>query len=114
MYPRLCLLALLLGACVPGPPRGQAPSQARDTAARDFVCDWQPRPPITKRVVVDLSLHAGQFNRTPNADDIRAVEAAGGRVVYQFRVALLRAELDTGAVHALVRSEEHTSELQSH
>jgi len=53
-------------------------------------------------VIVDLSLHAGQFNRTPNADDIRAVEAAGGRVVYQFRVALLRAELDTGAVRALV------------
>jgi hypothetical protein len=53
-------------------------------------------------VIVDLSLHAGQFNRTPTADDIRAVEAAGGRVVYQFRVALLRAELDTGAVRALV------------
>ena len=53
-------------------------------------------------MIVDLSLHAGQFNRAPNAADIRAVEAAGGRVLYRFRVALLRAELDTGAVRALV------------
>ena len=91
----------LLGGCIPAPPRAQASPQ-RDTADLAFVCEWQPRPPITKRVIADLSLHAGQFNRTPNADDIRAVEAAGGRVVYQFRVALLRAELDTGAVHAVV------------
>ncbi len=41
--------------------------------------------------------------RYPNAEDVRAVQAAGGRVLYQFRVALLRAELDTGAVRALVK-----------
>jgi hypothetical protein len=91
----------LLSGCILAPLRAQA-SQERDTADLALVCEWQPRPPITKRVIVDLSLHAGQSNRTPNADDIRAVEAAGGRVVYQFRVALLRAELDTGAVRALV------------
>ena len=91
----------LLSGCIPAPPRAQASPQ-RDTADLAFVCEWRPRPPITKRVIVDLSLHAGQFNRTPTADDIRAVEAAGGRVVYQFRAALLRAELDTGSVHALV------------
>ena len=91
----------LLSGCILAPLRAQA-SQQRDTAHLDFVCEWQPRPPITKRVIVDLSLHAGQFNRTANADDIRAVEAARGRVLYQFRVALLRAELDTNAVRALV------------
>ena len=100
--PCSCLLPVcLLSGCILAPLRAQA-SQQRDTVHLDFVCEWQPRPPITKRVIVDLSLHAGQFNRTPNADDIRTVEAAGGRVVYQFRVALLRAELDTGAVRALV------------
>ena len=80
----------------------QAVPQARDTALWGFICGWQPRAPQTKRVIVDLLLHAGQFNRTPNADDIRAVQAADGRVLYKFRVALLRAELDTGAVRALV------------
>ena len=34
---------------------------------------------------------------------VAAVQAAGGRVLYQFRVALVRAELDTGAVRALVK-----------
>ena len=54
------------------------------------------------RISVDLSLHVDQFKNAPSADDIRAVQAAGGRVLYTFRVALLRAELDTGAVRALV------------
>src|SRR2546427_3880468 len=96
------LSAFLVSGCILAPLRAQTSPQTRDTADLAFVCEWQPRSPITKRVIVDLSLHAGQFNRTPNADDSRAVEAAGGRVVYQFRVALLRAELDTGAVRALV------------
>lgn len=98
-----CVLALLLCGWVPGPLRGQAPSRAPDTTvdAMAFVCDWHPRPPLPKRVVVDLLLESGNFNRTPNAEDIRAVRAVGGRVLYQFRVALLRAELDTGALRAL-------------
>src|SRR5713226_3710885 len=96
------LLASPLLACARGPLLAQSTPQARDTAHLDFVCEWQPRPPTAKRLVVDLSLHAGDFNRTPSADDIRAVQAAGGRVVYQFHVALLRAELDTGAVRTLV------------
>src|SRR5438093_11967752 len=98
----------LLSGCIVPALRLQT-SQQRDTVHLDFVCEWQPRPPITKRVIVDLSLHAGQFNRTPNADDIRAVEAAGGRVLYRFRVALLRAELDTAAVRALVAGSTHKS-----
>ena len=97
----VCLPVCLLGGLVLAPLRAQA-LQQRDTADLAFVCEWQPRPPINKRVMVDLSLHAGQFNRTPNADDVRAVEAAGGRVLHRFRVALVRAELDTGAVRALV------------
>jgi len=97
------LLAVFLGASTLDPLRGQAPSQAPDTTAdaMAFVCDWHPRPPLPKRVVVDLLLESGNFNRTPNVEDLHAVRAVGGRVLYQFRVALLRAELDTGALRAL-------------
>jgi hypothetical protein len=79
-----------------------AQTERRDTADLWFLCGWEPRPPTSRRVVVDLSLQAGHFNRTPNADDIRAVQAAGGHVLYRFRVALLRADLDTGAIRDLV------------
>src|SRR6267143_5681786 len=89
-------------ACIGNPLLAQAAPVVKFWAELGFVCEWEPRPPITKRVIVDLSLGAGNYGRMPNAEDIRAVEAAGGRVVYQFRVALLRAELDTGAVRALV------------
>ena len=64
MSPSLCsygLAALFLGGWLPGSLRAQAPSQAPDTTAdaTAFVCDWHPRPPLPKRVVVDLLLEAG-------------------------------------------------------
>src|SRR5258706_8571045 len=90
-------------ACIGTPLLAQAAPVVKFWAELGFVCEWEPRPPITKRVIVDLSLRASNSGRLPNAEDIRAVEAAGGRVLYQFRVALLRAELDTGAVRALVK-----------
>lgn len=95
------ILALLLDSCILALLPGQAPPQASDTTQLAFVCDWQPRPPRSKRVIVDLLLESGNFNRTPNGDDIRAVRAAGGRVLYEFHVALLRAELDTASIRAL-------------
>ena len=79
----------------------QAVPQGPDSALWGFICGWQPRAPQAQRIIVDLLLYAGNSGRIPNADDIRAVEAAGGRVLYKFRVALLRVELDTGAVRAL-------------
>jgi hypothetical protein len=81
----------------------QAAPVVKFWAELGLVCEWEPRPPITKRVIVDLSLRASNYGRMPNAEDVRAVQAAGGRVLYQFRVALLRAELDTGAVRSLVK-----------
>jgi hypothetical protein len=80
----------------------QAVPQPQDSALWGYICGWQPRAPQAQRIIVDLLLDAGNSGRTPNADDIRAIQAAGGRVLYKFRVALLRAELDTGAVRALV------------
>ena len=90
-------------ACIGTPLLAQGAPVVKFWAELGFVCEWEPRPPITKRVVVDLSLGASNYGRMPNAEDVRAVQAAGGRVLYQFRVALLRAELDTGAVRALVK-----------
>jgi hypothetical protein len=94
------LPALFLSGCILTPLCAQ--TEPRDTAHLWFLCGWEPRPPTTRRVIVDLSLQAEQFNRTPSPEDIRAVQAAGGHVLYQFRVALLRAELDTGAIRDLV------------
>ena len=97
------LVSPLVIACIGTPLLAQAAPVVKFWAELGFVCEWEPRPPITKRVIVDLSLRASNFGRMPNAEDVRAVQAAGGRVLYQFRVALLRAELDTGAVRALVK-----------
>ena len=94
------LAALFLSGYILTPLCGQ--TEPRDTTDLWFLCGWGPRAPTTRRVIVDLSLQAGQLNRMPNRDDIRTVQAAGGRVLYQFRVALLRADLDTGAIRDLV------------
>src|SRR2546426_2079581 len=90
-------------ACIGPPLLAKGAPVVKFWADLGFVCEWEPRPPITNRVIVDLSLRASNYGRMPNAEDVRAVQAAGGRVLYQFRVALLRAELDTGAVRALVK-----------
>jgi hypothetical protein len=55
---------------------------------------------------VDLRLRSGNKNRVPTAEDVRAVEAAGGRVVHRFHVAVLRAVLDTAAVRGLMRGSD--------
>ena len=70
-----------------------AQMEREDTPELLFLCGWASGPPATRRLIVDLALEAGQLNRAPNANDIRAVQAAGGQVLYQFRVALLRADL---------------------
>jgi hypothetical protein len=76
--------------------------EPQDTPELLFLCGWESGPPATRRLIVDLALEVGQLNRAPNANDIRAVQAAGGQVLYQFRVALLRADLDTGAIRDLI------------
>jgi hypothetical protein len=79
-----------------------AQMEPEDTPELLFLCGWASGPPATRRLIVDLVLEVGQLNRAPNANDIRAVQAAGGQVLYQFRVALLRADLDTGAIRHLI------------
>jgi hypothetical protein len=79
-----------------------AQMEPQDTPELLFLCGWESGPPATRRLIVDLALEVGQLNRAPNANDIRAVQAAGGQVLYQFRVALLRADLDTGAIRDLI------------
>ena len=94
------LSGCLLCGCIFGPLHAQIERQ--DTPELLFLCGWKSGPPGTRRVTVDLALEAGHLNRTPDSDDIRAVQAAGGRVLYQFRIAVLRAELDTGAIRDLI------------
>jgi hypothetical protein len=101
---RSCLLVSpFVVTCIATPLLAQAAPVVKFWAELGFVCEWEPRPPTTKRVIVDLSLGASNYGRMPNAEDVRAVQAAGGRVLYRFHVALLRAELDTSAVRALVK-----------
>jgi hypothetical protein len=90
----------LLCGCIFGPLHSQMERQ--DTPELLFLCGWESGPPATRRLIVDLALEAGHLNRTPNSDEIHAVQAAGGHVLYQFRVAVLRAELDTGAIRDLI------------
>lgn len=71
---------------------------------RSFICDWAPHPPARTRIIADLSLRAGEYNRIATAVDSAAVESSGGRVLYAFSVARLRVELDTSAVRALIQS----------
>jgi hypothetical protein len=94
------LPGFLLCGCIFTPLHAQMERQ--DTPELLFLCGWVSGPPATRRLIVDLALEAGHLNRAPNADDLRAVQAAGGHVLYQFRVAVLRAELDTGAIRDLI------------
>jgi hypothetical protein len=94
------LPGFLLCGCIVTPLHAQMVRE--DTPELLFLCGWESGPPATRRLIVDLALDAGHLNRMPNADDIRAVQAAGGHVLYQFRIAVLRAELDTGAIRDLI------------
>ena len=50
---------------------------------------------------VDLQLRTGTENRPPTLDEVRRVEALGGRIIHRFHVALLRVDVDTAALYAL-------------
>ena len=79
-----------------------ASNPAVGAEAPSYICQWIPHAPATARVIVDLRLESGNGNRLPDARDIRAIENAGGRVLHRFNLALVRADLDTGAVRDLI------------
>jgi hypothetical protein len=107
------LAAIVATACSGPPPRRGADSPSADppSGARkerfSYLrgCGWMSQGgPRVARAVVDLRLRSGHRNRTPSDDDVRAVERVGGRVLHRFNVALLRAELDTAGIRALVEA----------
>ena len=101
------VLGLLVSATLHGAACAPPPSRSRIIAdpgldSLTFGCgEWGPRAPRASRVVVDLRLHSGERNRVASDAEVARIEAMGGLVLHRFRVALLRAELDTGDVRAL-------------
>ncbi len=83
---------------------GRAKNAAVAGNARpDAILCWATRTfGARDSLVVDLRLRSGNGNRTPTADDERAVTELGGRVLYRFHVAVLRALVDTTALRALL------------
>jgi len=55
--------------------------------------------------VFDLRLHSADGNRRPDSADLRAIAGAGGHVLHQFHVAVVRARLDTAALRALLNGQ---------
>src|SRR5262245_37933166 len=94
MSKHTALLGLILCGVVPG---------LNAQAAPDAILCWSSRSfGSNPRLVVDLRLRSGNENREPSADDIHAVTALGGIVLYRFKVAVLRASLDTSALRQLL------------
>jgi hypothetical protein len=100
------LLVLATGALQPGYGQGLATGAAAPDEPRPLVfdCSWFPHPPRAERVLVDLVLarEADDRNLRPTPDELAAVRAAEGMVQHIFQVPMIRAELDTSAVRALI------------
>jgi len=54
------------------------------------------------RVVVDLRLRSTNENRIPTNEDVSAVTALGGTILHRFNVAVIRVEIDAGALPRIV------------
>jgi hypothetical protein len=81
----------------------------RDAAADEpralvFDCSWFPHPPRAERVLVDLVLARDANDpRTRAAPaELAAIRSAGGMVRHVFHLPVIRAEVDAGAVRAMI------------
>ena len=95
----------LLGtfALVAAPSRASAqPPATTERLAMYCALDRSLGP--SRELVVDLRLRTGRTGRPPNGADSAAVRRAGGRPLYAFHVAVLRAAVDTTALRALLAS----------
>jgi hypothetical protein len=73
------------------------------TAAHaQILCSMDRQLGTRERLTVDLRLKSGFENRRANAMDSAAVLARGGRIVHAFPVALLRVQVDTTGLRALL------------
>ncbi|CAN5145691.1 hypothetical protein BH20GEM2_BH20GEM2_07290 [soil metagenome] len=77
---------------------------ARRTERLMFVCDWTPERPTAERIVADVRLRSGDANRVPTDQELEALRRAGARILHVFNVAMVRAEISTDRIPALIRS----------
>ena len=63
-------------------------------------CPFESPPFKAERIPVDLRLRSGRLE--PAEVDVRRTEAVGGRVLYLFNVAVVRAEVDVNKLPALI------------
>ncbi|HEV2130994.1 MAG TPA: hypothetical protein VGR27_07825, partial [Longimicrobiaceae bacterium] len=71
-----------------------------------FVCEWTPRRPDAERIVADIRLHSGDTNRVPTEEDLQALRSGGARTLHVFNVAMVRVEIATDRIPALIRSRD--------
>lgn len=64
-------------------------------------CPFEPPPFEAERIPVDLRLRK-DGSLEPAEEDIRRIEAVGGRVLYLFNVAVVRAEVDVAQLPSLI------------
>jgi hypothetical protein len=90
---------MALGCASPGAP--DKPVELV-TSQYQFACRaWTPSAPPVTRTLIDVRLAQIDTAQRPAADLVRAVVAAGGRIVYEFHGPMVRAELDVAAVPSL-------------
>lgn len=113
------LVACRRHACAPPSER---PTDSADAAATSFdtavVPAWYGRGcpprlgrPAVARAVFDVYGRARIRSNRPWDSTARAVERAGGRVLHRFHIDVVRAELDTSAVRALVLGPERIAQM---
>ena len=71
-------------------------------AAYLFACNaWTPVPPPATRTLLDIRSSQNGTDLEPSVELVRAIERAGGRVVYRYNGPMVRAELNVAAVARL-------------
>ena len=92
-----------LGCKETAEPRPSRTTVLLSTAYRFGPCEaaWEPATPGATRTVVDF--YFGNNAGAPTAQQVAAVEQAGGVVRYLFHVPIVRAEIDVDAVAGIVQ-----------
>jgi hypothetical protein len=94
----LSLLAAALSACTPQPKEEVFVQPTTRTP-----CWFSPNVPAGTRVIADVPFDEPENSkRMPSESDKAIVRALGGRVLHVFNVPMLRIEIDTSAIPALL------------
>jgi hypothetical protein len=99
-----CIAMLVTGATLVGATASDAQvSRGKPSSAEQSMYCWMDRTLSSRQpLVVDLILRADHLGRLPGSADSTAVYRHNGRITHAFRVGVLRAVVDTGALRALL------------